>query len=102
MSFEDLMLRFNFLIPTKFRYLQLRHASQFGSVRVQIKPSSLENILLDESLKKTLSELYKELFPVPPPLVVKCREQWVEEVLDLGGEDWDGDVIAFQVNVVLR
>lgn len=40
-------------------------------------------------MKKTLSELYKELFPILPPSLAKGREQWVEEVPDLGGRDRD-------------
>lgn len=46
---------------------------------------TLENVLLD----KLLSEFYKELFPAPPPSVIRCREQWVAEVPDLGGDNWD-------------
>lgn len=49
----------------------------------------MEDILLDDSMKKCYLDYIDGFFPVSPPLVAKCNEQWVEEVLDLGGEEWN-------------
>lgn len=91
LPFLDLKQKFKLPNLYLFCYLQLRHAfvSQFGSTKLDLRSSALENILLDDSMKKTLSKLYKELFPISPPSVVKCREQWMVEVPDLGAEEWD-------------
>lgn len=72
-------------------YLQLRHAFllQVGSLVVGTWPSVIETLLLDNSLEKALSGVYKELFQVTLPSVVHCRKMWVENVLDLQREDWE-------------
>lgn len=64
-QFAGLKQRFGLPNPYLFRYLQLRHAfiSQFGFTRVTMKPSTLENVLLDESIKKTLIGIIQGVLP---------------------------------------
>lgn len=57
---------------------QLRHAcqSQFRALTIGAQPLALENLLRDESLTKTLSITYKELFSITPARMLRCRERW--------------------------
>lgn len=67
LTFKQLKAKYDLSHSYYFRYLQLWHAfqTQFQDQAIEIKPLTLENVLKDVDLSKTLSVAYKEMFSLP-------------------------------------
>ena len=64
MTFDELKARYDLPNTHFFRYLQLRHAflAQFGGDPLVLEFGDLESLARSETLPKTVSSLYQELY----------------------------------------
>lgn len=56
---------------------------------MELQSSPLEQLLCNESMQKTLSKVYKDLFVERPKELRKCRDKWSSLVPNFQRDDWD-------------